>query len=130
MWDLPRDTHKYFVEPLGGMHAHTMIVSRFVNFVQNTLKSKKLAVQFMLSRSLANVNSITGRNASHIQQLTGYRCDILNISKKWQKKNFKFCKLDEKERWRIDLVKENTEIKQNCLILQEPENVTQFFTSE
>ena len=130
MWGLPFDTHKYFVEYLGGVHAHTMIISRFVNFLQSALKSKKLAVQFMLRRSLANVNSITGKNASHIQQLTGFRYDILNISKKWLKNNLKFCELEEKEKWRVRLVKEITDIKQNILTLQEPEKESQFLTSE
>ena len=82
MWGLPLNTHKYFVEPLGGVHAHSMIISRFVNFLQSALKSKKLPVQFMLRRSLVNFNSITEKkNASHIQQLTGFKYDIMNISK-------------------------------------------------
>ena len=59
MWGLPLNTHKYFVEPLGGVHAHSMIISRFVNFLQSALKFKKLPVQFMLRRSLVNFNSIT-----------------------------------------------------------------------
>ena len=41
MWRLPCNTHRYFIEPLGGCHAKTMIYCRFVKFIQSILKSDK-----------------------------------------------------------------------------------------
>ena len=75
MWGLPLNTHKYFVEPLGGVHAHSMIISRFVNFLQSALKFKKLPVQFMLRRSLVNFNSITEKK----MQATSNSWLVLNM---------------------------------------------------
>ena len=80
MWDLPFNSHKYCIEALGGTHAHTMFVSRFVSFIQNARKSGKLAVQLMLAKVLDNVNTITGKNLAHIQDMIGSKIDILNIS--------------------------------------------------
>ena len=44
MLDLPLDTHRYYIEELGGIHAHTMIFSRYVTFVQSLAKSDKLVI--------------------------------------------------------------------------------------
>ena len=32
MWDLPYATHKYFMEPLGGQHALSMIITIYIKF--------------------------------------------------------------------------------------------------
>ena len=61
MWDLPMDSHRYFVEQLGGQHAYSMLSVRFVKFLQNVQKSDKVAVQFRLRKVQNNVNTVTGK---------------------------------------------------------------------
>ena len=70
MWALPMQTHRYLIEPLAGEHALTMLISRFVKFLQNIKKSPKLAAQFLLQKVLENVNTVTGRNVRMIKDIT------------------------------------------------------------
>jgi len=69
MWNLPFSAHKYLLEPLGGTHAYTMLLVRFVKFLQTAQKSSKLAVQLMLQRVMNNYDTVTGRNFLKIQSL-------------------------------------------------------------
>ena len=43
MWDLPRQTHRKFIESLGGVHAKTMIYTRFIKFIQSIMNGEKKA---------------------------------------------------------------------------------------
>ena len=45
MWGLPYNAHKYLIETLSGTHASTMLMCRFVKFIQGIKKSPKQAVQ-------------------------------------------------------------------------------------
>ena len=44
MWDFPHNTQRHFLEELSGTHASTILICRFVNFVQSIKKSSKCAV--------------------------------------------------------------------------------------
>ena len=41
MWDLPLQTHRYFIEPLGGTHLQTMLYTRFTKFIQSISNGMK-----------------------------------------------------------------------------------------
>ena len=78
MWNLPRESHRFLIEPLGGTHAKVMIYSRFINFVQNIQnRSKKTSANYLLQLIKDDTNSITGRNLRQISdEIKQY--DILN----------------------------------------------------
>jgi hypothetical protein len=42
MWSLPNNAHRYFVEPLGGRHARSMLVGRYISFIKSAKKSPKI----------------------------------------------------------------------------------------
>ena len=48
MWDLPLKTHRHFIEALGGMHAKTMLYTRFTKFIQQVRNNKKEAFVYLL----------------------------------------------------------------------------------
>ena len=117
MWELPYNAHRWLIEPLSGEHAHSMLISRFVKFIQNIRKSPKIAVQFMLNKVVRNYDTVTGRNIEHIQRLIGPKTDLFKISKKDIKLKVAFCEMNKKDIWKINLIKEVTNIKQGKLSL-------------
>ena len=73
MWDLPVNSHKYLIEPLGGTDAYSMIISRFVSFLQNASKSTKLGVQLMVQKVLRHARTTTERYVCLIENSIGAR---------------------------------------------------------
>ena len=119
MWGLPMQAHRYLIEELAGDHAQAMILSRYIKFLQNAKKSPKLPVQMMLQRVFRNINTITGRNVRHIQDKVGHQHDLLKVRTGWLKSKLKFCEISEEEKWRVGLIKEITNIKQNKLEIEQ-----------
>ena len=122
MWGLPVNSHKYLVEPLGGTHAYSMIISRFVSFLQNARKSPKLGVQLMLQKVVRNASTTTGRNICLIENIIGGRKNIMELTPKWIKKNISFSSILEHEEWRVNLIKEIVDLKHNILMLLSPDD--------
>ena len=118
MWSLPLNSHRYFIEPLGGMHAKTMLMCRYVSFIQSIRKSARPGVIYLLQKVMNNVETVTGRNINYILRETG-NDDIFKIRVGQIKKNYSFCDLPATEQWKIDFVKEVVNVKQNILELNE-----------
>ena len=106
MWDVPRDIHRHMVEELGGQHAQSMLIVRYVKFLQSMKKSSKLAVQFLLEKVANDLRTVTGRNIRYILEKTEYRKDIFKVKVGWLKKNLNFCEIPENEKWRVNFVEE------------------------
>ena len=117
MWDLPLNSHRYFVEPLGGPHAKRMLISRYVSFVQSAKKSIKLCVQLLLQTIKDDVQTITGKNIRYILDELGQE-DIFNVKKSCINE-LVFVQIEENDRWKIRFVEEMTNLKQNVLFLEE-----------
>ena len=115
MWGLPLQAHRYLLTQLGGTHAQEMLVSRYVKFLQSIQKSDKLAVKLMLQKVLYNVETVTGRNVRYIEDKLGPSCRILNADITWVKKNINFCKIREEDMWKVNIIKEITNITQSSL---------------
>ena len=64
---------------------------------------------------------MTGRNMRIVLDKTGGQ-DIFKINPLNIKKNLKFNTISEENAWRVNLVKELTNVKQNTLSLDEHEN--------
>ena len=120
MWNLPFSAHKYLLEPLGGTHAYTMLLVRFVKFLQTAQKSSKLAVQLMLQRVMNNYDTVTGRNFLKIQSLVDSEENLLNMPISKIKSKLKFCPISDNDQWKISLIKEITDLKQNSLVFSAP----------
>ena len=122
MWDVPRETHRYMVEELGGQHAQTMLIVRYVKFLQSMKKSSKLAVQFLLEKVANDLRTVTGRNIRYILEKIQYRKDIFTVKVGWLKKNINFCEIPENEKWRINFVEEIVNIRQKVFKLDQDDD--------
>ena len=114
MWKLPNETHRFFIEPLAGHHAQNMLITRFVKFIQSIETGHKLGPIYLLETIRKNTMTITGKNIQYI-------CDKLNVENfadinvNEVKKNLKFKEIPENNVWKIDMIKELTNVKMNNL---------------
>ena len=128
MWNLPRETHRIFIEPLGGTHAKTMLFTRFHKFVQSIMKGKKAAPIYLLETIKKNTQTITGRNIRLILNETEKR-KIEDVTIEDLKDKIKLKEIPENEIWKVNFIKELTDVKQNILFISSSEdNKEDFFT--
>ena len=79
MWDIPRETHRYFLEPNSKqVHIRFILMKRFLRFLEQIENSSKRAIKLLLSICRNDCNSITGKNLRNIMLLcnkdTAYLC--------------------------------------------------------
>ena len=98
-----------------------MLIARYVKFIQSIQKSPKIAVQFLLQKVLKNCNTLTGKNIRYVLEQTDTE-NIFDANPKTIKKELKFCEIKEDDAWRVNLVKEMINIKQNILTLDQNEH--------
>ena len=55
---------------------------------------------------------------------------MLSVKPGWLRNTLKFCELHDDDQWRVDMIKEITNIKQNILELTPDEEEDSFLTSE
>jgi hypothetical protein len=127
MWELPFNSHRYFIEPLGGLHARNMLYSRYVTFVQSAKKSTKMTVQMLLQMVKDDMQTVTGKNIRLISDELETD-DIFNVKKNFVKQKLKFAPARPEDEWKIEFAREITNLKQNVLLLDDNENGQ--FTSE
>ena len=116
MWDLPMNTHRKYMESLGGTHAKIMLMSRYVNFIQSMQKSSRKAVLYLFQRCKDNLMTVTGRNLRFIKDEVP-NCDPMTIKASDLKKTAKFCELERDDAWRVEFAKEIVNVKQHALEL-------------
>ena len=124
MWGLPHNAHRYLIEMLGGTHVKTMLMSRFIKFIQSIKKSPKKAVQFLFEKVRKNVNTVTGRNMAFVERVTG-KSELEKINIQEVMKNVKHCE-SEKNIWRADFIKEIVDVKYNGMVLLNDKNEEMF----
>ena len=71
MLSLPRNTHRYFLEPLSGSH-HIIksLRNRFLKFVSSIADGKKKVLRRVLEIVKNDVRSVTGRNLRYLKMRT------------------------------------------------------------
>ena len=116
MWNLPYNTHKRFLETLGGTHAQVKIYSNYIGFIQSMKKSSKLVVLYLLEKIKMDLNTMTGQNIRYILEQSGER-NIFKIKPKEFKNKFKFAELPADETWKTNLIRELTDIKHSVYVL-------------
>ena len=80
-----------------------------------------MVVKYLLEKVLLDLNTITGQNVRYILEKCDER-DIMKINPGQFKKNFKFSELPEDDLWKVNIIKEITNINQNVLVLNENVN--------
>ena len=117
MWYLPVNSHRSFIESLGGTHAKTMLMSRYVNFLQSVVKSKRKAVLFLFQRCKDDLMTVTGKNIEFIESQIP-NSSILTMKINEFKKNYRFCEMKTEDELKVNIVKEILNLKQNVLQLE------------
>ena len=114
---MPRESHRYFMKELGGTQAQTIVYTRFVSFIQSIRKHPKFPVQFILNLTKDNILSVTGKNNRKILTETGHD-DIFKVKVREMKKNYNFCAIDEENKWKVEVIKELTDVKQGSVCIE------------
>ena len=69
----------------------------------------------MLNKVERNCATVTGRNVGYVEGLLGPKIDLYNISKKEVKSKVIFCEMSKDDNWKVNLIKEATNLKQGKL---------------
>ena len=69
----------------------------------------------MLNKVERNYATVTGRNIGYIENLIGPKIDLYNVGKKEVKSKVIFCEMSKNDKWKVNLIKEATNLKQGKL---------------
>ena len=122
MYELPVDTHRYFVESVSEtVHVRTLLYRRFIGFLDQIEHSQKLLPKQLLETIRYDVRSTTGKNLRKLM-LKASKSEISQLIK--NEKNFgTYAEVLDEDKWKVNLVKELTDVR---FVQLEVEN----FTSE
>ena len=110
MYDLPVETHRYLVEPVSEqIHLKKLLIKRFISFLQQIKKSRKMTPKLLLNAIMNDTRSITGSNVKRILVLTK-KSKVEDITTE-DIENIVYEKISDENLWRIDLIKEITDVK-------------------
>ena len=120
-WDVPRATHTYLVDNLlscGISNVKQQLVSRYVNFFKNLLKSHSREVKVVASIVARCARSPTGRNLMNIQVETGmdpWREEAWKVSQA-----VKTAEVPGREGWRVQYLAKLIRAKKEMDTMCEP----------
>ena len=114
MLDLPRETHRYLIEPLSNtQHIRKTLISRFLKFLQQIRYSCKATSKFLLASIVQDTRSTTGSNLRNILLQTN-KSSIYELVPTDAKK-VEYHAINANEKWRIPFIKEIIDSNQNQL---------------
>jgi hypothetical protein len=113
MNDVPFATHRFLIEPISGTpHMSRTLVRRYLTFIEQIQKSKKLALRQLLDIAQSDVRTTTGANLRFIMLLTEKnRIGDLKAGNV----DFAYHAINEADEWKIDFVKELIVVKNDNL---------------
>ena len=116
MLDIPRETHRYLIEPLSDTkHIKTILIKRFLSFLDQIRKSNKCATKFLLNSILLDARSTTGSNLRNILLRTDKTCiDDLNPNDAFQ---IEYHPIKPEETWRLPYINDIIEIKNEQMMI-------------
>ena len=112
IWDLPHATHTRFVEPLSPVpHLEAVLMSRYIGFVENLMKTKKSLLRLILNSCFADLSSQTGQNLKFL--LMKYKklsAKELILSRR-EVKCAPVYPISSEEKWKVNLAEQISLIK-------------------
>ena len=104
MFDIPRTTHRYLVQPITEVpHIKTILIRRFLSFLHQLQNCPKQIVGNLLNLIKYDVNSTTGANLKQISILCGINTNDLNIS---DANLIEYFPISDDEKWRIGILRD------------------------
>ena len=114
MLDLPRESHRCLIEPLSEItHVKIILIKRFLTFLAQIRNSNKSASKFLLESILHDTNSTTGSNLRNILLKTD-KSDVIELVPN-DAFQLKYHQIEDHETWKVPLIKEIIETKQEQL---------------
>ena len=118
MFDLPRTTHRYLLEPLTEKpHMKFTLMKRFLKFCDQLRSSKKSVLKSMVNMCETDTMTKTGNNLRTIMLLTNKNAVLEVKDSDLSSKIYK--QIPEGEEWRVPLLNELIEARYNRDMLQE-----------
>ena len=113
MNDVPFATHKFLIEPISGTpHMSRTLVRRYLSFIDQIKKSKKLALRQLLDIAQSDVRTTTGGNLRFIMISTEKnRIEDLKAGNV----DFAYHTAIEDDEWKINFVKELIDVRNDHL---------------
>ena len=109
---------KYLIETISETrHLKFVLIDRFLGFLQQNEKSQKHIQKQLLSFIKHDVRSTTGSNLINILMLTD-KHNIEDVTKDDLQK-LEYAPIDENDKWKVNIIKEITDIKFNKLIVED-----------
>ena len=120
MLGVPLTTHRYFLEPLSGLkHLKFTLISRFLGFISQIEKSKKILPNVLLQLIKRDCRSITGSNLRNILLMSS-KDDISDLTRT-DIDSMVYMPVPDHDKWRINMVEELINIKRGELLIEEYE---------
>ena len=110
MLNIPRNTHKYLIEPLSkSRHIQSIIIKRFLSFTEQLKKSPKIIARKLFKTIKYDATSVSGSNLRNIMILVKKSLiDDLNPN---DSDSIKYWEAGEENKWRIEIAKELLEVQ-------------------
>ena len=104
------ETHRYLVEPVSDqMHLKKILIKRFLSFIQQINKSSKLIPKQLLNVIMNDTRSVTRSNLKRILIQTK-KTKVEDVTSK-DIEDIEYAKMCQEDKWRIEMIKELTDIK-------------------
>ena len=117
MFDLPQDTHRYFIEPISETrHLKFVLIDRFLNFLTQIEKLTKQVPKQLLKFIKRDARSTTGSNLRNILLLTGK--DTIDDILRDDTKALKYHECEPENQWKIKMLTELIDVKNNKLTVE------------
>ena len=114
MWDIPRETHRYFIEHLSDQkHIKFIFIKRFLRFIKQIEDSSKSAIKSLLSICKNDCRSITGKNLRQIMLM--YDKESINSVEENEINSIEYFPTPVEEKWRIEMLKELLEARHSVM---------------
>ena len=110
MYELPVNTHRYFVEAVSEeTHARTLLCKRFLGFIEQINKSQKSLPKQLLESIRLDTRSTTGKNIRKILLKVNKNC--LSQVNKHDPILGSYCDVNDGDTWKVDMVREITDLR-------------------
>ena len=110
MLGVPLTTHRYFLEPLSGLkHLKFTLISRFLGFISQIEKSKKILPNVLLQLIKRDCRSITGSNLRNILLMSS-KDDISDLTRT-DINSMVYMPVQDHNKWRINMLEELINVK-------------------
>ena len=116
IFKVPNKTHRYLIESLSQTpHVKTMLSSRFMQFHDSLIENKKSCIRLLASLCTSDKKTSLGRNLSQIQR--NLDCNREELSSGFIKEHMKYSSVPEEEQWRIPLLLNLLDVRNNTMEL-------------